>query len=63
MEFSPVQKTQRFRPRLAFGACGVMVICAAAAFFADGHRSAAIIAGQAWLACFLTYGAIKRGKL
>jgi len=40
-----------------------MVIAAAAAFFAGAHEAAGIIAGQAWIACFISYAATKRGKL
>jgi hypothetical protein len=47
---------------LAFGACGLIVISAAAASFAGGHRAAAIIAGQACLAFCLTYSAAKRDR-
>ncbi len=53
-------ENQRFRFRLAFGACGLIAILAAAAFFAGGHRVAAIIAGQACLVFCLTYSAAKR---
>jgi hypothetical protein len=57
-----VQKKQ-LRRQLVFGACGIMVIAAAAAFFAGAHEAAGIIAGQAWIACFISYAATKRGKL
>jgi len=56
-----VQKKQQLRRQLVFGACGLMVIAAATTFFAGAHKAAKIIAGQAWIACFITYAATKRG--
>jgi hypothetical protein len=62
LELSAVQN-QQLRRQLVFGACGLMVIAAAATFFAGDHTAAAIIAGQAWITCFITYAATKRGRL
>jgi hypothetical protein len=50
---------QNQRPRVALGACGVMVICSAAMLFMGEYRVAAMIAAQAGLAFCLTYNAAK----
>jgi hypothetical protein len=46
---------QNQRPRVALGACAVMVIAAAAMFFAGEYRVAAMVAAQASVAFCLTY--------
>ena len=45
---------RRFRSQLAFGACGLMVMSAAVAYFAGDHKAAALIAAQALMASCLT---------
>jgi hypothetical protein len=46
-------QTQKFKPRVAYGACGLVLLCSAAALFTGSYRAAAIIAGQAaWLYFF-----------
>jgi hypothetical protein len=52
-------QTGRFQPRPAFGACGVIVICAAAALFMGEYRVAAMMAAQAGIALCLSYNAAK----
>jgi hypothetical protein len=58
-ELVPVQNL-RLRRQIAFGACALMVILAAASFFACDHKAAAIIATQALLAGCVTVAATKR---
>jgi hypothetical protein len=53
---------QNLRPRVALGACAVMVIAAAAMFFAGEYRVAAMIAAQASVAFCLTYNSTERKR-
>jgi len=48
------------RQKIAFACAGVMAISAVVAFFAGGHRGAAIIAGQTGVAFCLAYAAAKK---
>jgi hypothetical protein len=54
--------TDRIRARLTLGACGVVVISSAAAFFAGDPKAAAIIATQALLAICLAFAATRRER-
>jgi hypothetical protein len=53
---------QRFQPRLVFGACGLIVVFAAVAFYAGDHKAAAIIATQALIVFCFAYSAAKRNR-
>jgi hypothetical protein len=52
-------KNQRFRSGAAYGACGVMIICAALMIFLGDYRVAAMVAAQAGVAFCLSFNAAK----
>jgi hypothetical protein len=55
-------KNRKFRPRLAFGLCGLIVVDAAAAYFFGSHRTGWLIAGQAVFCLCIAYGAYQRDR-
>lgn len=52
----------RFQPRIAFGCVVAIAACAALLYFGGDRRAAGIVAGEACLGLFLTYGALQRAR-
>jgi hypothetical protein len=53
---------RKFHPRLAFGACGLIVLVAAVTFLFGSHREAEMFAGQAVFFLCITYSAYRRDR-